>query len=348
MDILFFIPTGGGGAEKVSLTFAKILKRSGKTIHVVFIEDGNKNVMKYISPDISYEIISVPSHIARYIAILKCIRKYKPLVVFSSLTALSSVLILSKFFYPKIKVVTRQCFTPKHGSKLINVIIRILFRYADINIAQTKEMRDQMIKVYGLLPTKVLVIHNPLDIQDIKSKIIGIERLRINKHRFIAIGRIDPAKDYPTLIKAFCIVKNKLPDASLKIFGHASDPNLLNEITKLIETKALKESVLVNSYTDNPYRELLESNCFVLSSITEGLPNVLLEAMYLNVPCAATRSIPFISHVIENGKNGYTAEVGNVYDVAEAMIGAVSLFGTVKNTNSEGNNYSLIINTFSI
>ncbi len=347
MDVLLFIPTGGGGAEKVSLNIAKILNRSGKNVHVVFIEGANKNVMSYICPDITYEIIPASGHFKRYMAILKSIRENEPKVVFSSLTALSTILIIAKIFNRNIKVVTRQCFTPKHGRKTINFIIRLLFRFADVNISQTEEMRDQMLTIYKLPPKKVVTVHNPLDTEDIDSKVVNVKKAHVGGHRFIAIGRLDYAKDYPTLIRAFSIVKKQLPDATLKIYGHTDNRRLFDEITGLITMMDLANSISINHYTDNPYKELIESNCFVLTSVTEGLPNVLLEAMYLNLPCAATRSIPFIAETIIDGENGFTANVGDPEDVAIAMIKSVSLYGKINNKNAQDGDHSLIINIFS-
>lgn len=345
-DILLFIPTSGGGAEKVSLNIAKILKRNGCNSHVIFVKGKDKNIMKFLSPDISYDLIDSDSHLKRYLTIIGYVKKYRPKVVFSSLTILSSILILCKLRFPRLKVVTRQCFTPADGNKWTNCMIKSLFRFADCNIAQTKEMKQQMIDLYNLREDKVIPIYNPLDTYDIDNKIKGVTRPASNENKFIAIGRIAPAKDYLTLLRAFAIVKKKIPAAVLTIIGHKGDEEYYNNLLVAVKELCIAEAVKFKDYTDNPYKELLNANCFVLSSVTEGLPNVMLEAMYLNLPCAATSCIPFISQSINIGVNGYTANVGNPEDLAAAMIAAAALYGKINNLNSQNKSVDQLLNIF--
>lgn len=328
---LFYIPSDGGGAEKVSINIANILKRKGLDVRVVFIKGTTKSVVKYLSSDISYDIINANNHLSRYYGILKFIHKYRPRMVFSSLTAISIVLILSKLLFRNLTVVTRQCFMPYRGSRIVNTSIKYLFKYADVNIAQTVEMKQSMMQYYKLKENKVIVINNPLDLKDIKDKIRGAHRIDSNRYRFIAIGRIEPIKGFDTLIRAFAKVHVWHPEATLKIIGNATCKSYLQSLHDLAKQLNVTKNIEILGYTDNPYKELLGANCFVLSSVAEGLPNVLLEAMYLNLPVAATTCIPFISQVIIEGQNGYTSPVGNVDALAVAMEKATMLYDSVEN-----------------
>ena len=67
------------------------------------------------------------------------------------------------------------------------------------------------------------------------------------------------------------------------------------------------------------------ADCFVLSSRNEGLPNVLIEALYLGTPAAATICIPAVTRIVEVGKTGYLARPEDVNSLAEAMLNAVQL-----------------------
>ena len=70
-----------------------------------------------------------------------------------------------------------------------------------------------------------------------------------------------------------------------------------------------------------------QADVYMLSSIYEGMPNAMLEAMYLGLPIAATQCIPFISQVVEEGENGYICPVGNEKALAECMINASKMKG---------------------
>lgn len=333
-DCLLFIPSSGGGAEKVSVNIANILKRNGLNVTVIFVRGATTSVMQYLDSDIEHEFINANNKLLRYYGIIRYIRKYKPKTVFSSLTAFSSILVICKLFYRNLRVITRQCFMPYDGSKLVNSSIKCLLKYADVNIAQTSEMKTAMMHTYGLLDNQVTVVRNPLDTDDIERKIRGVDRLTENSYKYMAIGRINPVKGFDTLIQSFAIVKAAHPEATLKIMGNVDSEQFLNGLKALSSKLNITDSVVITGYTKNPYKELLCANCFVLSSLTEGLPNVMLEAMYLNLPVAATTCIPFISQAIREGVNGYYAPVGEVEALASAMEKSAQLYGSIHNDDA--------------
>ena len=84
-------------------------------------------------------------------------------------------------------------------------------------------------------------------------------------------------------------------------------------------------------YNDNPYVYLKNADCFVLSSRWEGLPNVLIESLYLGTPAAAFKCIPVIERIIDDGVTGYCADKDNVLSLAEAMMKTLSL-GSIRST----------------
>ena len=78
-------------------------------------------------------------------------------------------------------------------------------------------------------------------------------------------------------------------------------------------------------YDSNPYRWLKYADCYVMPSRFEGLPNSLIDAMYLGRPVVATRCIPVIDRIVKNGYNGIVVESENVNALAEGMKNAPSL-----------------------
>ena len=79
------------------------------------------------------------------------------------------------------------------------------------------------------------------------------------------------------------------------------------------------------------------ADCFVLSSRNEGLPNVMIEALYLGTPVAAFKCIPVIERIVSEGRTGYLASKENVEELAAAMEKEVTLgrIETTYNANSE-------------
>jgi len=200
-------------------------------------------------------------------------------------------------------------------------------RYADLLIAQTAEMKRKMTAFYHVNSRKITVIHNPLDIPLIQQKI------RETFHypsaectHYVAVARVAPQKDYITMIKAFGIVIEQDPRSRLEIIGNVRwDPAYKARVDRVIAGLGIGEYVTFHGFQPNPYKYINAADVFLLSSVYEGLPNVMLEAMYLGKPIVATRSIPYISQVVKDGVNGYTVPVGSHKEFAEAMMRARDL-----------------------
>ena len=92
-----------------------------------------------------------------------------------------------------------------------------------------------------------------------------------------------------------------------------------------IENLGQKESIHFVGYDKNPFRWVKNADCFVFPSRAEGLPNALIEASYLGVPCAASRCLSIVEDIIKDGENGYTVDVDDAEGLAEAMIKATAM-----------------------
>ena len=88
-------------------------------------------------------------------------------------------------------------------------------------------------------------------------------------------------------------------------------------------TKELKVSnkVHFHGYIKNPYPYYKFADLFVLSSKWEGLPNVVLESLFLKTPVVVTNCIPYLGKIIKSGKNGYIVEYGDYQSMANAILG---------------------------
>lgn len=348
--VILFIPDGIGGAEKVSTIYAKILSKAGFNVIIVLIRvngiDGG--ISHYIPSYIPSRIISCRRGFLAFRDIARILKNENPEYVFSAFTSISAILILLSFIYKPVKVVARQCFTPGTESRLVECLIQLLFRYAYLNIAQTEEMRNEMILRYKMHPEKCITINNPLDADDIAKKIQGVVVDPTIKFKYLAVGRLHPVKGYMTLLKAFREVVKLQPQAKLTIIGGKRDEEYYGDLMEYIKDNFSLSQIELINFTDNPYKYLIESDCFVLSSLKEGLPNVLLEALYLNVPVVATKCLPFVSQNIHDGNNGYAVDVEDWRRMSECMLKAVKLKGHINNYRYNDFNTKLIVDTFSV
>ena len=131
----------------------------------------------------------------------------------------------------------------------------------------------------------------------------------------LAVGRLAAVKDYPSLIRAFALVRRK-HDVRLMILGEGEDRSRLE---CLVAESGLGDCVALPGFGANPYAYLSRAALFVLSSISEALPTALIEAMALGTPVVATDCKCGPKEVLQGGRFGILVPVGDVTALAEAI-----------------------------
>ena len=156
-----------------------------------------------------------------------------------------------------------------------------------------------------------------------------------------AMGRLHKAKDYPTLIKAFKIVGEKHPEFTLQIYGGGNKTELEN----LAKELNVFDKVKFMGAKEDAILDISKSTCYVLSSIYEGMPNALMEAMAVGLPCVST-DCPFgPSELIVDGENGLLVPVGDETKLAAAITKIIEDSNLSKKLSDNARN---ILNTNNI
>jgi glycosyltransferase involved in cell wall biosynthesis len=135
----------------------------------------------------------------------------------------------------------------------------------------------------------------------------------------VAAGRLAPWKGFENLIRIFPSVLKEL-EIKLMILG---DGPLKGVLEKQIQDLDLSNNVSLLGYQDNPYPYYALADIFVLSSIVEGLPNVLVEAMMCGCTPVSTDCPTGPREVLNNGKYGYLVPLDNDNAFAETIVKAV-------------------------
>jgi glycosyltransferase involved in cell wall biosynthesis len=135
--------------------------------------------------------------------------------------------------------------------------------------------------------------------------------------RIVTCGRLEEQKNHKMLIKSFALIADKYPEVQLLIYGEG---RLREELIKFISEEGLSQHVKLMGTSDDIPTVLREAEIFVLSSDYEGMPNALMEALAVGVPCVSTDCPCGGPHVlIEHGINGLLVPVGDEKKMAEAM-----------------------------
>ncbi|GAB1584587.1 glycosyltransferase [Phyllobacterium phragmitis] len=171
----------------------------------------------------------------------------------------------------------------------------------------------------GYPASKVVVIHNPLP-----QTVASPEHSHGWRQDLAAMGdgpvivtagRLVPVKDHRTLLQAFALLRAKRR-ARLVIFGEGP---LDDELRTQARETGIGDAVLFAGYVNTPHACYAIADLFVLSSVSEGFGNVLVEAMAAGVPVVSTDAPHGPREILDNGRYGMLVPVGDSPALAKAM-----------------------------
>lgn len=159
---------------------------------------------------------------------------------------------------------------------------------------------------------KIKVLPNP-----VSSTLSQIERREDkNKFKIVGVGRLESQKNFDLLIDAVAELSQKYTDIELDIYGEGS---LRENLQAHIDRLKLGQQIILKGRS-NDYSEIYgTASLFVLSSDFEGMPNTLLEAMAVGLPCISTDCPTGPSDIIESWKNGILVRTGDKGKLVQAM-----------------------------
>lgn len=219
------------------------------------------------------------------------------------------------------------------GKWITKVISRFLMRYADGFIFQTRKAQNY----YGdNIINRSVVIPNPL-----------LDILYIPVHsrdsKIVSVGRLVKQKDHELLIRSFSEIEKKFPDYCLEIYGEGKERT---QLMALVNSLGLENKVFFPGESKDIHNLIRSAAVFVLSSKFEGVPNALMEAMALGLPCIST-DCPCggPAELICNGENGLLVPVGD----KNAMVKAIEkILSSSKEAELMGKAATKIIETHSM
>ena len=312
--IAFHIPAlVDGGAERVICNLAN--HYASKEYHVTMITSEREDHQYHKLDDrVTRVVLPKPTgnrllKIFRRLGILRKAIKDSgaPVVVsFIGMANLRAIL-ATRFMKTKVIVSVRSAPGREYHGK--EKMARFLFRFAEGAVFQTEMARNYFPQS---VQKKATILMNPL-LGDFSRPRYEGQR----KKEVVTVGRLHPVKNHEMLIQAFVKVHQTHPDFVLRIYGDGEHREKLEE---LIQSLHCEEYVHLEGNSDRVADAIWKSALFVLTSNTEGMPNALLEAMALGLPCIST-DCPCggPATLIQNGENGLLIPVGEEAALVNAM-----------------------------
>jgi glycosyltransferase involved in cell wall biosynthesis len=193
------------------------------------------------------------------------------------------------------------------------------YPWADQIVAVSKGIADDLAKMTTIPRDRIQVVYNPVVTPDLHKR--SEEALDHPWFRsgeppvVLAVGRLTAQKAFDVLIRAFSCVRKNRP-VRLLILGEGE---LRETLQALICELGLEQDVRLAGFVQNPYPYMTHAAVLALSSKWEGLPTVLIEALYLGTPIVATDCAKGTREILMDGQYGRIVPVDAPGDLAEAI-----------------------------
>lgn len=198
-------------------------------------------------------------------------------------------------------------------SKLQSLEKKVLYPLADKFVVQTHLTKKYYLAQYTRKEEKVSVIFNP-----VRYEKPGCVADACRKKEIVSVGRYDDAqKNFTMLIQAVAQLHDAHPEYVLRLYGEGNDRG---KYEALIRDLNAEDYIFLMGYESKPLEKIKDAEVFCITSNYEGMPNALIEAMSVGLPCVATDcGGGAAAELIRNEENGILIPCSDVKRLVEAI-----------------------------
>lgn len=304
---------GAGGAERQIIMLSNEMAIRGHEVHLVVLRE-NKSHYQINDLVEVHDLTKIESDrssiFKRFRAFKNAIKTIKPDITINyNLQGAYFSLLVGKRFCGKILYSERGDPYDKEYSGLLGIVRDYTCSRMDALVFQSEGARD-FFKINN--KQKAIVIHNsvtvPQDNYPIAPK---------RDNRIVTVGRLHPQKNPFLLLGAFAKMAARYPEIRLDFYG---DGELHDELQARIESLGLVNRVGIHPSRKDIFDCICTARLFVLPSDYEGMPNALMEAMSLGLPCVSADCRPGGARtLIQHGTNGFIVPVGDIDAMADRI-----------------------------
>ena len=212
----------------------------------------------------------------------------------------------------------------KRRWRLVQPLAQRLYPGADAIVAVSDGMADDLACTARLPRSTITTVYNP-----VVSETLFEQAREDVAHPWFAsgeppvilgVGRLAPEKDFPTLLRAFARLRQQR-EARLVILGEGKGRPALERLAREL---GIADAVDMPGFVANPFAYMARASLFVLSSVFEGLPGALIEALACGCPVVSTDCPSGPAEILENGRWGPLVPMGDDAALAEAMLATLA------------------------
>jgi len=316
-----FPPICLAGAEIAAYNIAKYFTKKQHEVHVITTSDeGCKSETMdegFFVHSFLWRNIRFFGGLFFWLNVFLQLKKIKPNIVHFQRVDIN----LFTLFLIKIQripyVVWAQGSDVYFQSKVRRLTIKIILKNADAVIALTEDMKNHLKNIYS---REIFIIPNGFELskfeylsKDNYYTKFGFEK---NTKIILYVGRFHPVKGLKYLIEAMKIIGDK--EKRLVLIGYGEEKDYLENLVKIFKLENCV-TFIGKTPNDEVFRYMASSDVFVLPSLSEGFPIVVLEAMASGLPIIATK-VRGVPEIFKDGQNGFLVEPRNPEQIAKKIL----------------------------
>jgi len=327
---IFFHDFGVGGAERVMLQLARGFVDLGYPVDLV-MGHAEGPLLSEVHPHARIINLDVGNPFTMFVRLMQYLRAERPGALLSPFEVTSVIAIIAKRIS---RVSTRVIIRISvHISKnkrtrwkkiVEKLVLSKVYPLADGIVTVSRGAAHDLSVYAGIAPARIRVISNPvISEQLLQAAQQPVQHPFFNADKvpvILGVGRLTEQKDFPTLIRAFDILRKRIP-ARLIILGDGEERPALEN---LIRVSGLQDMVDLFGFELNPFAFMKKASVFVLSSKWEGLPGVLIQALACDCPVVSTDCLSGPSEILKDGQYGHLVPVGDAQAIASAIRSVLS------------------------
>ncbi|MDX1520489.1 MAG: glycosyltransferase [Anaerolineae bacterium] len=332
--IAIFMPSlFGAGGQRSMLNLAHGMADSGYAVDLVLAQ-AEGAFMSEVRSSVRVVDLKASRALTSFPALVRYLRREQPDAM---LSVFGYVNIIALWAWRLASVRTRLLVNEQNTvsmeagnaaswrSRMVPWLMKRFYPWANGIVVVSNGVRDDMARSINIDRERITVIYNP---SVVRAEVLEKAQAPLDHPWFepdqppvlVAVGRLQPQKDYPMLLRAFAQVR-RTRQARLVILGEGKERPMLEA---LIKELGLEQDVSLPGFVMNPFAYMARASLFVLSSRWEGLPTVLIEALCCGTKVVSTDCPSGPQEILSGGKYGQLVPVGDADAFARAIEKALT------------------------